>query len=93
MSCEPQATPCSEVLGKVYAYIDGELGEAGCVEIRRHLDECGSCLEEYGLEEAVKRLVAKCCGCDPVPEELRAKVLSRLARARVDMRAREPLAD
>ncbi|GAB3207898.1 mycothiol system anti-sigma-R factor [Marinactinospora thermotolerans] len=90
MSCgKPHATPCSEVLAKVYTYIDGELEEANYAEIREHLDECGPCLEEYGLEEAVKKLVAKHCGCDPVPQDLRAKVLSRIEAARIDLEARE----
>lgn len=90
MSCEgANDTPCSEVLAKVYAYLDGELEEGGCVEIRRHLDECEPCLREYGLDEAVKRLVARCCGSDPVPAGLRSKVLNRLESARLDSSARE----
>jgi len=31
-------------------------------QVRVHLDECGPCLREFGLEEAVKRLVHKHCG-------------------------------
>ena len=82
-------TPCSEVLDKLYTYIDGELEETNCEQIRRHLDGCGPCLEEYGLDEAVKKLVAKHCGCDPVPLDLRDKVLGRLARARDEQTLRE----
>jgi mycothiol system anti-sigma-R factor len=79
MSCgKPHGTPCTEVLDRVYNYLDGEADELDCAKIREHLDECGPCLREYGLEEAVKRLVAKHCGCDPVPSELRAKVLVRI---------------
>ncbi|MFC3997245.1 mycothiol system anti-sigma-R factor [Nocardiopsis sediminis] len=94
MSCGgTHATPCSEILARVYSYIDGELGEDNCHEIRLHLDECGSCLAEYGLEEAVKKLVAKHCGCDPVPSDLRSKVLHRLELARADQQVREAGAD
>ncbi|GAB2810448.1 mycothiol system anti-sigma-R factor [Actinocorallia aurea] len=79
MSCgNEHATPCSEVLAKVYTYIDGELADASCAEVTEHLDECGPCLREYGLEEAVKKLVSKSCGCDPVPSDLKAKVLGRI---------------
>jgi mycothiol system anti-sigma-R factor len=79
MSCgKPHGTPCTEVLDRVYNYLDGEADALDCAKIREHLDECGPCLREYGLEEAVKRLVAKHCGCDPVPSELRAKVLVRI---------------
>ncbi|HEY1627163.1 MAG TPA: mycothiol system anti-sigma-R factor [Streptosporangiaceae bacterium] len=79
MSCgKPHDTPCTEVLDRVYGYLDGEIGAMDCAKIKEHLDECGPCLREYGLEEAVKRLVAKHCGCDPVPSALRDKVLVRI---------------
>lgn len=81
MSCgKPHETPCTEVLARVYSYLDGELDEHGCAQVRRHLDECGPCLREYGLEEAVKKLVNKTCGCEPVPADLRAKVMERIER-------------
>ncbi|GIH65953.1 MULTISPECIES: mycothiol system anti-sigma-R factor [Microbispora] len=86
MSCgKHHDTPCSEVLDRVYTYLDGELDSDRIAEIRKHLDECGPCLEEYGLEEAVKRLVAKHCGCDPVPQDLRSKVLTRIEQVRAEM--------
>ncbi|WP_432925899.1 mycothiol system anti-sigma-R factor [Microbispora sp. CA-135349] len=86
MSCgQHHDTPCDEVLERVYTYLDGELDNDRIAKIRKHLDECGPCLEEYGLEEAVKRLVAKHCGCDPVPQDLRAKVLSRIEQVRAEM--------
>jgi mycothiol system anti-sigma-R factor len=90
MSCgKPHAVPCSEVLARVYSYLDDELDDAGCSEIQMHLDECGPCLREYGLEEAVKRLVHKHCGSDPVPAELRTKVLSRIHAVRVEIEVTE----
>jgi len=73
----------------VYSYLDGEIEDAGCAEIREHLDECGPCLREYGLEEAVKRLVHKHCGAEPVPSELRTKVLSRIQAVRVELEVLE----
>ncbi|GAA2722417.1 mycothiol system anti-sigma-R factor [Actinocorallia aurantiaca] len=79
MSCgNEHQTPCTEVLAKVYTYIDGELEDMSCAEIQQHLDECRPCLREYGLEESVKKLVGKSCGCDPVPADLKAKVLGRI---------------
>jgi mycothiol system anti-sigma-R factor len=90
MSCgKPHEVPCSEVLARVYSYLDGEIEVAGCTEIRVHLDECGPCLREYGLEEAVKRLVHKHCGSEPVPTELRTKVLSRIQAVRVELEVTE----
>ena len=86
MSCgKPHDVPCTEVLDRVYSYLDGELGDDGKAKIRQHLDECGPCLREFGLEEAVKRLVAKHCGCDPVPSELRSKVLVRIRQVQAEI--------
>jgi mycothiol system anti-sigma-R factor len=87
MSCgKPHETPCSEVLARVYSYLDGELDDAAVYgKIREHLDECGPCLREYGLEEIVKRLVRKSCGHEAVPGELRAKVLTRIAVVRAEL--------
>jgi mycothiol system anti-sigma-R factor len=94
MSCgKPHEVPCSEVLARVYSYLDGELEDPGYVRIREHLDECGPCLREYGLEELVKRLVHKCCGHETVPSELRAKVLTRIASVRAEIETTEVLAE
>jgi mycothiol system anti-sigma-R factor len=90
MSCgNPHETPCSEVLARVYDYIDGELDTSNCAEIRQHLDECGPCLREYGLEEVVKKLVHKHCGHDLVPGDLRARVLTRIQEVRIELEVTE----
>jgi mycothiol system anti-sigma-R factor len=82
MSCgKHHDTPCSEVLDTIYAYLDGELDTTDQSKVRQHLEECGPCLREYGLEDAVKKLVRKRC-CDPAPEGLRAKVLVRIQEVR-----------
>ncbi|RFU38229.1 mycothiol system anti-sigma-R factor [Actinomadura logoneensis] len=87
MSCgDHHETSCSEVLARVYTYLDGELDAGGCGEVREHLDECGPCLREYGLEEAVKRLVKKGCECEAAPEDLRAKVLGRIEQICVELK-------
>lgn len=91
MSCgDPHETPCSEVLERVYLYLDGERDPdgghgPGVEEIRLHLDECAPCLREYGLEQAVKSLVARCCGGDVPPEGLRERVLVRIQEVRLEI--------
>jgi mycothiol system anti-sigma-R factor len=77
------------VLERVYTYLDGETDEIGRAKIRQHLDECGPCLREYGLEEAVKRLVHKHCGHEAVPGELRVKVLTRIRQVRATLEVTE----
>jgi mycothiol system anti-sigma-R factor len=94
MSCgKPHEVPCSEVLARVYAYLDGEIEDQSFAQIHQHLDECGPCLREYGLEEAVKRLVQKCCGSEAAPTALRTKVLVRIQAIRAELEVSEFRAD
>jgi anti-sigma factor (TIGR02949 family) len=90
MSCgNPHETDCSLVLDRLYEYIDQEMADDDCSTIREHLDECSPCLAEYGLEQAVKALVHRSCGCDTAPEQLRSKILQKI-RAVQDNLAAEP---
>jgi mycothiol system anti-sigma-R factor len=90
MSCgNPHETPCSEVLARVYDYLDGEIDTNDIAKVRQHLDECGPCLREYGLEEVVKKLVHKHCGRDLVPGDLRSRVLTRIQQVRVELEVSE----
>lgn len=86
MSCgNPHKTSCAEVLDRVYEFIDGEIDGAKRHAIKEHLDECGPCLQEFGLEEQVKAIVKRSCS-DPAPPDLRAKVLAHLEAARSQLR-------
>ena len=86
MSCgSGHETPCSEVLEQVYVYLDGEAGPVEYGKIRQHLEECEPCLRQYGLDKVVKALVARSCGCDHAPDELRARVLARIREVRIEI--------
>ena len=86
MSCgDPHETPCGEVLADVYVYLDGEQDAASYDKVRQHLDECAPCLRQYGLEQAVKALVARCCGSDRAPRELRDRVNLRIQQVRLEI--------
>jgi mycothiol system anti-sigma-R factor len=73
-----QKADCSSVLDRLYEYIDDEMADDDCASIQEHLDDCAPCLAEYGLEQAVKALVHRSCGCDIAPEQLRLKILSKI---------------
>ncbi|MEU8568452.1 mycothiol system anti-sigma-R factor [Streptomyces pathocidini] len=79
MSCgDPHETDCSEVLDHLYEFLDREMPEGESTKLKEHFDECSPCLEKYGLEQAVKKLVKRCCGHDDVPVDLRSKVMGRI---------------
>ncbi|QNE17987.1 mycothiol system anti-sigma-R factor [Kribbella qitaiheensis] len=86
MSCgEHHDVDCSEILQRVYVFIDNELEDASTDEIRQHLEECAPCLDQYDLERSVKKLVGRCCGDEHAPDSLRAKILLRLTELRVEI--------
>jgi mycothiol system anti-sigma-R factor len=94
VSCgDPHETDCREVLQEVYLYLDLESTDERRDLIRRHLDECSPCLHEYGIEQEVKMLVARCCGAETAPEGLRERLRARLAELVFEANTREFLAE
>ena len=92
MSCGlPHETDCREVLAEVYLYLDLECPDERRQLIREHLDECFPCLREYGVEQVVKALVARCCGRETAPSELKQRVRRRLADLVIEAETREYL--
>ncbi len=86
MSCgKHHETDCSEVLSEVYLYLDLECSEDRRTLIRTHLDECHPCLREYGIEQEVKALVARCCGAEKAPTELRERLRLKLNDLTLDV--------
>lgn len=84
MSCgNPHETDCSEVLIRVYEYLDGELDESVVSKIRQHLEECRHCLSEYDVDVALKELVRRSCGGDCAPNDLREKILVQISEVRL----------
>jgi mycothiol system anti-sigma-R factor len=84
---------CREVLTEVYLYLDLECSETRRDMIRVHLDECSPCLREFGIEQEVKQLVARCCGAEKAPEALRQRLRAKLADLVVDAESHELLAE
>ena len=85
MSCgKHHDTDCSEVLDRVFFFIDNELPTADLSEIQQHLEECAPCLRKYDLERTVKMLVQRSCA-ERAPAELRDKVLLRIQQVQVEI--------
>jgi len=90
MSCgEPHETDCHDVLDEVYLYLDLECSDDRRLVIRQHLDECSPCLREFGIEQEVKALVARCCGSETAPIELKQRLRIKLAELVVNADTRE----
>lgn len=85
MSCgKPHAAPCEEVLQKVWLFLDSECDQISRSHIAQHLEECGPCLQYFGIEREIKALVHRKCGGDPTPAGLRERVRIRLRLVTVE---------
>jgi len=85
VSCgKPHDQDCSEVLERMFIFIDNELADAARADIQRHLDECAPCLQKYDLERTVKALVARSCP-EHAPEGLRDRVLMSIRHIQVQI--------
>jgi mycothiol system anti-sigma-R factor len=93
MSDDEIKPECREVLTEVYLYLDLECSETHRDSIRVHLDECSPCLREYGIEQEVKALVARCCGADRAPAALRDRLRAKLSELVIDAESHELLAE
>jgi mycothiol system anti-sigma-R factor len=93
MGFGPGGMDCDDVLADVYLYLDDESDPEVRQRIRIHLDECAPCLREYGLEQDVKSLVARCCGGDVAPASLKARIRGRLTEVVIETSHLEYRAD
>ena len=84
-------TDCSVVLSEVYLYLDLECSEDRRSLIQNHLDECSRCLREYGIEHEVKALVARHCGGERAPQDLRERLRVKLTELTVEVETKEYL--
>ena len=80
---------CSRARLQLYEYLDGEMGSDDCVRIREHLEHCGPCLKEYDLDQTLKALVRRSCGCEVAPTELRIQIMSRITTINMTVEFRD----
>ncbi len=75
MSCgRPHATPCTEVIASLSAYIDGEVGAEEYRLIAIHMSECAPCEREEHAVRRVRALVVRATSRVSAPEGLRARI-------------------
>jgi len=93
MGFGPGGMDCDEVLADVYLYLDDESDPEVRARIRTHLDDCAPCLRQFGLEQDVKSLVARCCGGDVAPDSLKTRIRGRLTEVVIETSHLEYRAD
>ena len=69
---------CDDVLTHVFEFLDHETDDARRAVIAEHLEDCSSCLREFGIEQEFKALVRRRCGGDPTPAGLRERIKIQL---------------
>jgi mycothiol system anti-sigma-R factor len=71
---------CDDVLTHVFEFLDHETGDARRAQIAEHLEDCSSCLREFGIEQEFKALVRRRCGGDTPPAGLRERIKIQLTK-------------
>ncbi|WP_346619849.1 mycothiol system anti-sigma-R factor [Blastococcus montanus] len=69
---------CDDVLSHVFEFLDHETGDERRAVIAEHLEDCSSCLREFGIEQEFKALVRRRCGGDKPPSGLRERIKMQL---------------
>jgi mycothiol system anti-sigma-R factor len=65
---------CEEALSEIFLLLDKECSPSRDAELRRHIDDCPPCLAEYGIDEQLKHLLARKCGGDHAPDDLKSRL-------------------
>ena len=75
---------CSEVLHRIYEYLDGEMSADDVRRVAAHLNECQPCLAEHDLDVALKQVVRRSCSGESAPPEVRLQILQRISMVRLE---------
>lgn len=71
---------CDDALAEIYLLLDRECSPERDAELRRHIEDCPPCLEEYGIDDQIKRLLARKCGGDLAPAELKDRLQASIRK-------------
>lgn len=77
--CGPE---CEQALGRLFAYVDSELGATDAERVREHIEDCRPCLDEVAVETMLKDVVRRCCQ-EQAPADLRLRIHAQLTTLRI----------
>lgn len=83
MSDEEFDLDCAAVIADIWLVLDNECDSESRARLQHHLDTCPPCLAHYGLEEKIKRLLARKCGGERAPDALRERLRVELSKVTV----------
>ncbi len=78
MTHEPRMIDCSEVLDRLYEFLDGELTPEREAEVKAHLVACAPCTSLSGFEASFIRFLEIRTRARKTPDSLRKKLLAQL---------------
>jgi mycothiol system anti-sigma-R factor len=68
------------VLAEVWLFLDHECDGSRRELLQQHLDECSPCLEQFGIDEHLKVLLASKCGGEHAPETLKQRLREEIRK-------------
>ncbi|WP_199432448.1 mycothiol system anti-sigma-R factor [Qaidamihabitans albus] len=71
---------CEEALAEIYLLLDKECSPERDAELRKHIEDCPPCLEEYGIDEQLKQLLARKCGGEHAPADLKSRLRASIRK-------------
>ena len=80
---DPEHPECAAVIAEVWTLLDGECTPESREQLRRHLEACPECFQQYGIEERLKVLIATKCQGERAPEGLRERLRLEISRTTI----------
>ena len=80
---DPDHPECAAVIAEVWTLLDGECTAETKDRLRHHLQECPTCLQHYGVEERIKKLVASRCSGETAPKHLLERVRLQISQTTI----------
>ncbi|KID28648.1 mycothiol system anti-sigma-R factor [Prauserella rugosa] len=71
---------CDEALAEIYLLLDRECSQERDAELRKHIEDCPPCLEEYGIDDQIKQLLHRKCGGDQAPVDLKERLRASIRK-------------
>ncbi|MBB3052258.1 mycothiol system anti-sigma-R factor [Prauserella isguenensis] len=71
---------CDEALAEIYLLLDRECSAERDAQLRKHIEDCPPCLEEYGIDDQIKQLLHRKCGGEQAPVDLKERLRASIRK-------------